>query len=931
MKSICYNLLFYTIILLCSGQVSAQSSTVKQVKLTKFSLQSSSIITASGQAISTSGYQSKDYWFPVTVPCTVLSGLVANKVYPDPYIGMNNMLIPDASDSFNNQYHLAQYSHMPNEPNPWKKPYWYRTQFTVPSQDNGKHFQLIFKGINYRADVWVNGTLIADSSQMVGMFAEYSLDVSKAVKTGAENILAVKIYPLDYPGLPSHPQLDALGDFYDNGGPTGDIGKNVTMLSSVGWDWIPEVRDRNMGIWLPVYLRTSGQVVIIRPFIKTELPSLPDTNTAKLSINLSLYNNSSQTQKGQLRVTISPENFSGNSISFTRDASLLSSENKDIQLSPNDVKELLINKPHLWWPNNYGDANLYRLRLQYVAGNEVSDDTSFIFGIRTVSSQAIDVNGWTRRDFYVNGKRVHLNGGAWVPDMMLNRDSLRYDDELHLCRNANVNLVRIWGGGIGETDDFYEAADRYGMLVWQDFWVTGDTQGEFKGSPDWPLQGSVFISNVVSTIYRIRNHASLLVWTGGNEGHARKELYDAMRDNVANLDGTRPFIPSSSGFAKQAAGWKGSWPDDKPAGVYSGGPYSWQDDAEYYNLVNGGKGWVFKDETGLPSQPPYNTLAKIVNNLVLDSSLPYPLNNTWGYHDACSGNGHYETYYKAMAQRYGNPVSMKDFSDKMQLLNAGGYRAIFEAAGHKLNETGGVMLWKLNAAFPSVIWQIYDWYLEPNAGYYFMKRACEPVHIQLNLDDSAVAIINRTYHAQTGLSFVAEVTDISGNSLYKKTGTIDADTTSEKEILPIKDVLQKAKGISFLHLQLKDKNGKPVSDNVYWFSPNHDFTSLKEMQPASLQVKVIKSEKIASQYQWTIEFHNPSKQLAFFINPQIKISGEEVLPSFWSDNYFSVGSGESKTITVACKTASLNSAMPALTTEGWNVKEQTVLLPLSAK
>ncbi len=927
MKYILYRLFFSFSILFFVNELWAQAN-VKQVKLTKFTLQSSAIITAPGNAISVADYQPKDYWFPVTVPCTVLTGLVANNVYPDPYIGMNNMLIPDASDSFNHQYHLEKYSFLPNDPNPWKKPYWYRTQFNVPATDKGKHFQLIFKGINYRADVWVNGKLIADSSQMVGMFAEYSLDISHVIQAGSGNALAVKIYPLDYPGLPSHPQLDALGDFYPNGGPTGDIGKNVTMLSSIGWDWIPEVHDRNMGIWLPVYLRTSGQVTISHAFIKTDLPSLPDTSMAKLSLNLSLVNHSNQQQKGALRVTISPENFRGNTISFTKDATVNASENKEIQFSASDVKELTVNQPHLWWPNNYGDANLYRIHLQYASGNQISDDTSFLFGIRTVSSKAVDVNGWTRRDFYVNGKRVHLNGGAWVPDMMLNRDSLRYDDELHLCRNANVNLVRIWGGGLGETDEFYDAADRYGMLVWQDFWVTGDTHGEFKGSANYPLQTNVFINNIVSTIYRIRNHASLLVWTGGNEGHARKELYDAMRDNVSTLDGTRPFIPSSSGFAKQAPGWKGSWPDDKPAGVYSGGPYSWQDDAEYYKLVNGGKGWVFKDETGLPSQPPYNTLAKIVDNLVPDSSLPYPLNNTWGYHDACSGNGHYETYYKAMAQRYGAPESMKDFSLKMQLLNAGGYRAIFEAAGHKLNETGGVMLWKLNAAFPSVIWQIYDWYLEPNAGYYFMKSACEPLHIQLNLDDSAVAVINRTYHPQLQVSYQAEITDINGKSLYKKSGLINADTTSEKEILSLSDVIKNIKGVSFVSLQLIDKNKKPVSENVYWMSPLHDFTSLHQMQPANVNVKVIKSEVIAGAYQWTIQLSNTSKQLAFFINPQLMNGDEEVLPSFWSDNYVSIPAGEAKIITVSCAADKLNNTVPSLKIEGWNIKEQSLSLSL---
>ncbi|HLZ88714.1 MAG TPA: glycoside hydrolase family 2 TIM barrel-domain containing protein, partial [Puia sp.] len=513
---------------------------VRQVKLMHFTLQSSAVVKAGGDSLSSARYTPANYWFPVTVPSTVLTGLVANKVYPDPYIGMNNMLIPDASDTFNREYHLEQYSYLPGEPNPWKKPYWYRTTFSVPATDRGRHFQLVFKGINYRAEVWVNGRLLADSAKMVGMFEEFDLDATPAIHPGEENGLAVKIYPLDVPGEPATPQLKALGDFYENGGPTGDIGKNVTMLSSVGWDWIPEVRDRNIGIWQPVYLRTTGQVVISKPRIITELP-LPDTSLAKLTLELTLSNNETRPREGSVQVTITPENFTGEAITFSQKADLAAGSSGTIRLSADKIPALLMHHPRLWWPNGYGQPWLYRIRLKYTDGGGLSDDTSFVFGVRTVNSSTTTVNGWVRRDFFVNGKRIHLVGGAWVPDMMLNRDYQRYDYELRLCRNANVNLVRIWGGGLGETDDFYELADRYGLLVWQDFWITGDTNGGFKGSADWPLQTSVFVDNVISTIYRIRNHPSLLVWTGGNEGHAREELYNAMRDNVARLDGTRPF------------------------------------------------------------------------------------------------------------------------------------------------------------------------------------------------------------------------------------------------------------------------------------------------------------------------------------------------------------------------------------------------------
>jgi Beta-galactosidase/beta-glucuronidase len=927
MKKYYYSVGSFLIILFAfSVPANSQNGTIKQKKLTRFELQSSVLISSTGAEISSPEYKPKVYWFPVKVPSTVLTGLVANKIYPDPYSGLNNMLIPDASDEFNKKYNLEQFSHLPDNPNPWKKPYWYRATFNVPASDQGRCFQLIFKGINYRAAVWLNGKQITDSTQMAGMFAEYSLDVSKQIRAGSDNALAVKIYPLDYPGLPASEQLKALGDFFENGGPTGDIGKNVTMLCSVGWDWIPPVRDRNMGIWLPVYLRTSGGVTIGEPKIVTSLPNLPDTTIAKISLNLKLQNHNNIDEKGELTVTITPDNFKGKLLQFSKNVSVTKNAPTTIDLNGDNTKELIIDNPVLWWPNGYGSPNLYRIRLQYTNNSGISDDTSFVFGIRTVSTKAIDVNGSYRRDFYVNEKRVHLTGGAWVPDMMLNRDSIRYDYEMHLCRNSNINLVRIWGGGVTPCDEFFEAADRYGLLVWSDFWITGDTQGEFKGSSDWPLEANVFIKNVKSTILRIRNHPSLLVWTGGNEGHARKELYDVMRESIITLDGTRPFIPSSSGFAKLPTGWNGAWPDNLPSGVYSGGPYTWQDPKIYYSKAMAGKDWVFKDETGIPSQPPYNIMSKIIPDLVWDNKLPFPLNNTWGYHDAATGNGRWDLYYKEMIKRYGEPVNMEDFCNKMQLMNAVGYQGIFEAAGHKLNDIGGVMLWKINSAFPSVVWQVYDWFLMPNAGYYFMQNACEPVHIQLNLNNLKVLAINRTYHNYSGLVAQIDVFDLDSKSLFHEEKNISLTATDVKETTSISSVLAGTKGVNFVVLNLKNSTGKTISHNVYWLSSDGDNKSLQEMQKSKVDAKVLTSVRAKSENSWTIQITNPTKMMAFFIRPQLMVGGEEVLPTYWTTNYFTLAPSETTTVTVSCPTIKLIGKNPAIKISGWNVNEQELIL-----
>jgi hypothetical protein len=924
-KILCIAVIFVTYFM-STPSIFSQPGTVRQVKLTQFDLQSSSLIKATGEEISTTGYKSNVYWFPVSVPSTVLSGLVANGVYPDPYSGLNNMYIPDASDEFNKQYDLEKFSHLPNDPNPWKKPYWYRTTFNIPSADKGRNFQLIFKGINYRAAVWVNGKQIADSTQMAGMFAQYSLDISKYVKAGEDNAMAVRIYPLDYPGLPSKEQLEALGDFYPNGGPTGDIGKNVTMLCSVGWDWIPPVRDRNIGLWLPVYLKTSGGVTFSAPKLVTELPLLPDTSLARLSLSVTLMNHNQEQENGDLKVTIVPENFKGAEIRFSKSASIAPDGSLKIDLNSENTKELGISNPVLWWPNGHGKPNLYRMRLQYADASGIVNDTSFIFGIRTVASKAVQVKDFWRRDFYVNGYRIHLVGGAWVPDMLLDRDSARYDHEMHLCRNANVNLIRIWGGGVTPCDEFFEAADRYGLLVWSDFWVTGDTQGEFKGSPDWPLDGEIFKKNVVSTIYRIRNHPSLLVWTGGNEGHARRELYDFMRNSITELDGTRPYIPSSSGFARLPEGFPGAWPDNLPTGVYSGGPYTWQDPASYYTRAIAGKDWVFKDETGIPSMVPYNILPKIIPNLVWDKKLPFPLNNSWGYHDAATGNGKWDMYYKEMVIRYGEPLSMEDFCDKMQLMNATGYQGIFEAAGHKLNDIGGVMLWKLNAAFPSVVWQVYDWYLQPNAGYYFMQNACEPVHIQLNLANKIVTVLNRTYMPVSGLTANVEVFSTESKSLYKDNAAINLGPSEVKETLSLNKLLKETNEIAFVILNLVNSSGETISRNTYWLSPDADFKAMNNMPESEVLLSVYSGYDPQKENQWSVRVTNKSDKLAFFTRVQLMSDGEEILPSYWSGNYFTLTPSEKINITVSCPETVIKGKKLYLRVSGWNIEAQEIKL-----
>ena len=322
-------------------------------------------------------------------------------------------------------------------------------------------------------------------------------------------------------------------------------------------------------------------------------------------------------------------------------------------------------------------------------------------------------------------------------------------------------------------------------------------------------------------------------------------------------------------------------------------------------------------------------MPKIIPDLVWDKNLPFPLNDTWGYHDACTGNGRWELYYKEMVKRYGDPHSMEDFCDKMQLMNAIGYQGIFEAAGHKLNDIGGVMLWKLNAAFPSVVWQVYDWYLMPNAGYYFMQNACEPVHIQMNLINKKIMVLNRTYKSVSGLSAQADVYNIDSKQVFHENIDVSLTPTDIKETSALDKILKKAKGVSFIVLNLKNSSGKVISHNVYWISADGDYKSMSEMGVTNINVVALKEEKGKADNKWTIEIINNTGKFAFFIRPQLMSGGEEILPSFWSESYFTLAPGESTAVSVTCPSAYLVNSDPVLKVSGWNVPAMEI--PLQKK
>jgi exo-1,4-beta-D-glucosaminidase len=385
------------------------------------------------------------------------------------------------------------------------------------------------------------------------------------------------------------------------------------------------------------------------------------------------------------------------------------------------------------------------------------------------------------------------------------------------------------------------------------------------------------------------------------------------------LDGTRPFLPTS-GYANPDPSWGLSWPDDHETGAYSGGPYHWVEPAEYYRRVEAGRDWLFKDEVGIPSVPPLASLERFIPELDRASST---LSDTWGYHDAAEGNGRFSLYDRAIRDRYGEPATMDEYAWKAQFLNAENYRAIFEAASHDLERTGGVILWKTNAAWPSVIWQVYDWYLRPNAGYYYAMRASRPLHVQLHPETHAVSIVNARLEGVRDLTVGVEVFDANARMIGNATRALDVGAEQSREILRLEEVTGwNLDALRFVRLTVRNNADEMiVADNFYWVAPGNDFTALNDLPRAELEA-VARSEQREAQVEVTLEITNPTQHLAFFVNPILTAGpdGDEVLPTFWSDNYFSVLPGETRTVVATVDGFRLAGRMAHVRVGGWNVR-----------
>ncbi len=816
-----------------------------------------------GEVVSSISYK-PDGWLPAIIPGTVLNSLVHNKVYPNPYFGDNNRrsrnLIPDISEAGREFYH-----------------YWFRTEFKVPAAFTGKKLWLKLHGINYRAAVWLNGKKLGT---MAGMFEAGNFDITDIANRTGRNVLAVDVLPVDVPGnvyRNSKKRTGAVGE--NNNGGDGEIGKNVTMLMSVGWDFTsPDgIRDRNTGIWRDVELYTTGNVVLEAPFVQTFLP-LPDTSFSMQTVSVDVKNTTGVKQKGKLTGTIA-----GTSIRIEADVELQPGEIKQIVFRPDNYPQLKMKNPKLWWPLYKGNQHLYSLKLAFKQGDEVAHQLTTRFGVRQIQTDQNTPD--SSRRFIVNGHPVFIRGTNWVPEAMLRTSAERTRTELRYTKQAGFNLVRLWAGGIAESDEFYRACDELGLLVWNEFWITGDTR--------FPQDTALYFQNLRATVKRIRSHPSIAYYVGTNESKAipgTKEVIHALDSTIGYQD------------------------ESECCGIHDGSPYKYENPMQYFENTASPRGSRvdgFNPEYGTPSLP----LVESLREMMPEKDL-WPINDSvWNYLDG-KGFHNMNTKYREAVNQFGVSSSIDEYARKAQLVGAMNYRAICEVWNYNKFSWGdrfasGFLFWYHNSPLPQTASRMYDWYLRPTAALYYAQNGLAPLHPQFDYLKNTVSVYNDYRKSFSNYTVEAKVYDFNSKLVH---------TQSKKVNIPadglVKDALKldfndNITQVHFIKLILRSAAGKEVGEAFYWRSRDaykgawtmtgpavSGFSDIDKLPQAILSGSV-KRREASGKIFLNVRIKNTSDKISFFTQVRLMDKEGAVLPeTFCSDNFFSLLPDESRNVTI---------------------------------
>src|SRR5579872_843254 len=854
-------------------------------------LQSSCQIGATGAQISTPGFQTAG-WHSTGVPSTVVAALVADGTYPDPDFGMNLRKIPGTTYPIG-----ANFANLPMpKDSPFACSWWYRKEFTIPKNFSNRTLWLHFDGINYRANIWLNGKQFADARDVAGAYRIYDFDVTQFVKPGTTNAIAVEIF------APTEHDL------------------------AMNWvDWNPAPPDKDMGLWGDVYFAATGAIAVRHPQVVTHFTGA-SLDEADLTVMAELQNASDVPVSAILQGEISGGNSNG--VHFEQRIDLKSGETRTIKFTPAQFPVLRMAHPKLWWPYGLGPQNLHTLTIQATVRGTVSDEQRMRFGIREITSELTPQNYLL---FRINGKSILIRGGGWSPDMLMRESHQRLEAQFDYVREMGLNTIRLEGKL--EPDDFFNLADERGVLVMAG-WCCRSFWEQWKKWTPSDLENAT--AQLRSQILRLRSHPSLLVWLNGSDNPPPADVERAYIDVLHQTNWPNPYISSASLRATSVSG---------PSGVKMLGPYDYVPPAYWLDDVKRGGAYGFNTETS-PGPAP---LVEGSLKKMMPADQIWPPNEYWHFHGASGRYQRLSAFDDAMTQMYGAPKNLGDYERKAQAMTYEGERAMFEAYGRNKYESTGVIQWMLNNAWPSLFWHLYDYYLQPAGGYFGAKKANELLHVQYSYDDRSVVVVNSFYRAFPALTIFAKVYSADMKPIFSRRSVVSvpADFSARTFKIP-RFPRTAAPQAYFLKLDLQDRDGKLLSSNFYWLSSKSaifkwdlstdqrtevssypDFTMLARLPRAQLEASASR-ETPDGVPEVNVRLHNPSTHLVFQVRLAIQEkNGDEILPVFWSDNYFELMPGETRTLTARYPAGTKLAEAAKLEVQGWNIKPTTLAISAS--
>lgn len=833
-------------------------------------------------------------WYRATVPATVLAAQVASGEFKDPYFGMDLRRIPGMTYPIG----LNSFSNLPmDKDSPYACSWWYRTEFQLPRSYTGKNLWVHFQGINYRANIWLNGRKLADSKDVQGAYRIYEFNVTSFVRPGTRNVLALEIF------APTEKEL----------------GINLV-------DWSPTPPDKNMGIWGDVCISASGPVAVRHPQVITHFPG-SSLNQAELTVMAQIHNASPKAVSGVVEAVVDLD-------PVRQEVTLQPGETKSIRFEPDKYPALTVKDPKLWWPAEMGMPNLHNLAVSFSEGGRISDQVHARFGIREITSELTD-RGY--RLFRVNGRKILIRGAGWAQDMMMRHPKGKLGAQIQYVLEMRLNTIRL--EAMLEVDEFFNLCDEKGILVMAgwcccDIWERWD---------EWvPGTLDVATEQLRTQILRMRSHPCMLVWLNGSDGPPPTNVESAYVQTLKETAWPNPIINSASDATSTVTG---------PSGVKMTGPYDYEPPC--YWLVDHDKKWGgaygFNTETGPgPAIPPLQILKKM-----LPGDHLWPIDEFWNYHSAGERFQTMDRYHEAMEKTYGKPAGLEDYLRKSQAMAYDGERAMFEAYAQNKYTSTGVIQWMLNNPWPSTYWHLYDYFLYPAGGYFGTKKACEPLHVQYSYDDRSVVVVSSLREAASGLTVSARVFDFGLKELFSRESKADVEADSAKQVLTLPPFpAEPGAATYFVRLSLRDKSGKEISSNFYWlparlstlawdktpdtaFTPIatfEDLTALNSLPQVKLRA-VAKFEKAEGSDRVRVTIENPGRSLAFQVHVGVRKahSEDEILPVLWDDNYISLLPGESKVMTARYLEGGAVGSGASVLVDGWNVEPVEIAVEAGAE